>query len=323
MRERNRVRVGIIGSLAVVVVLALVFEYRSLPGIHGGADYRAEFADASGLYAKDEVQVAGVVVGHVDSVELSGDHVVVGFSADTHGVALGGQTRAAIKVATLLGKRYLELAPEGSGTLAAGATIPLQRTASGYDVSQSLAEVSNTVARTDKKQLTEALDKAGQLLHTVSPDLGSSLTGLTRLSNSVASRDQAVEDLLAHANGVTGILAQRNQQFALLLSDGRSLFAALNTRAAQVHGVLVQAKQVFDELSAVARDNAASIGPTLAELGKTVDTLNQNYRNISEAVSGLRNFTTSLSDVVASGPFFNVLLDNITPANLSNPGGSR
>ncbi|PPJ25684.1 mammalian cell entry protein [Nocardia nova] len=328
MKQRSRIRVGIVGTLIVVIVLAVVFEYRSLPGLGDGFAYHAEFADASGLYAKDEVQVAGVVVGHVDSVALSGDRVRVDFHADTHGVALGADTGAAIRVATLLGKRYLELIPEGRGSLSAGATIPLQRTTSGYDISQSLAEVSTTAAQTDKARLSDALNKAGALLKTVSPDLGSSLTGLNRLSDTVASRDKAVEDLLAHANGVSGVLAQRNEQFALLLADGRSLFSALNSRANEIHRVLVQAKGVFDELSAVAQENSASIGPTLAELGKTVETLNNNYRNVSDSISGLRNFVTQLSDVVGSGPFFNVLLDNITPANLNNPqpgntGGPR
>jgi phospholipid/cholesterol/gamma-HCH transport system substrate-binding protein len=328
MKEGNRPKIGVVGSLVVLVVLAAVFEYRSLPGLGDGATYRAEFADASGLQAKDDVQVAGVVVGHVDDVALSGDHVDVKFSADFRGVQLGGSTRATIKVATLLGKRYLELTSAGTGSLTAGATIPLQRTTSGYDISQSLAEVTDTVARTNKKQLSAALDQAGALLRTSSPDLGSSLTALDRLSNTVASRDQAVRDLLQHANGVSKILAQRNQQFAVLLGDGQSLFAALNSRAVQIHGVLVQAKQVFDALSAVARDNSTTIGPTLTELRKTIDLLNKNYKNVSDSVSGLTTFVTQLSDVVASGPFFNVLLDNITPANLNNPqprpaGGQR
>ncbi|WP_245660373.1 MCE family protein [Nocardia kruczakiae] len=328
MRERNRVRVGVVGTLLVVIVLAVVFEYRSIPGVSDNSNYRAEFADASGLAVKDDVQVAGVVVGRVKSVELSGDRVEVEFTADTHGVRLGADTRAAIRVGTLLGKRYIELGPEGPGTLAAGATIPLQRTTSGYDISRSLAEVSDTVAKTDKTRLSDALNQAGALLKTVSPDLESSLTGITRLSNTVASRDQAIDDLLAHANGVSGILSQRNEQFALLLADGRSLFGALNTRADEIHRVLVQAKSVFDELSALAQENTASIGPTLTELGTTVETLNKNYKNVSDSISGLRTFVTQLSDVVASGPFFNVLLDNITPATLNNPqpnnsGGPR
>ncbi|WP_308162771.1 MCE family protein [Nocardia alni] len=328
MRERNRVRIGIVGSLIVLVLLAAVFEYRSLPGIDSGSTYHAEFADASGLYAKDDVQVAGVVVGQVKDVGLSGDHVDVEFSGDFHGVVLGGRTRASIKVATLLGKRFLELTSAGDGRLNPGATIPLSRTTSGYDISESLAEVSNTVAQTNKQQLSAALDKAGELLRTSAPDLGSSVTALGRLSDTVASRDQAVQDLLTHANGVSAILSKRNQQFVLLLADGRSFFDALNSRAVQIHAVLIRATQVFDELSAVARDNSATIGPALSELGRTIDTLNKNYQNINASISGLSNFVTQLSDVVASGPFFNVLLDNITPANLNDPrpgpaGGAR
>ncbi|MFF3572708.1 MCE family protein [Nocardia jiangxiensis] len=328
MKERSRVRIGIVGSVIVLALLAAVFEYRSLPGLGDGSTYHAEFAEASGLYAKDEVQVAGVVVGHVENVALSGDLVEVDFTGDFHGVKLGAQTRASIKVATLLGRRYLELTSEGRGSLNPGATIPLDRTTSGYDISQSLAEVSTTVSQTNKEQLSSALNKAGELLRTSAPDLGSSITALGRLSQTVASRDQAVQDLLTHANGVSAILSKRNEQFTLLLADGRSLFDALNSRAVQIHGVLVQAKQVFDELSAVAQENSTTIGPTLTELGRTIDTLNKNYKNINDSISGLSNFVTQLSEVVASGPFFNVLLDNITPANLNNPqpgpaGGAR
>lgn len=328
LKERNRVHIGIIGTLLVFALLVVIFNYKSIPGVSSAAGYKAEFAEASGLTTKDDVQIAGMVVGRVTSIELSGDHVVVEFDADTDGVDLGERTGAAIKVGTILGKRFVELVPDGDGTLSKGSTIPLERTTSGFDITQSLSQVTDTVAKTDKVQLSNALDTTAGVLAQLSPHLQESLTGLTRLSQTVSSRDQAIGDLLKHTNGVTEVLSHRNEQFALLLTDGQSLFRALNERADTIHRVLVQAKSVFDELNALAQENRTALSSTLDQLSTTLVTLNKNYDNINEAIKGLRGYTTQIKDVIGSGPFFNVLLENITPANLngqqpSSPGAPR
>lgn len=317
MKERSRIRVGVIGTLLVVALLAVIFNYKSIPGVRSVTDFKAEFSDASGLTTKDDIQIAGMVVGRVQSIELVGDRVVVAFDADLGDVSLGDKTTAVIKVATVLGKRYIELRPAGSGSLPEDSTIPLDRTTSGYDVTQSLAEVTDTLAKTDKEQLSTALETTSGLLRDVSPQLETSLTGLTRLSQTVSSRDEAIGELLAHTNGVSDILAQRNQQFTLLMTDGQSLFKALNDRSDSIHRVIVQAKSVFDELNAIATDNRTELAATLDQLAGTLTLLNNNYDNVNASIGGLTTFVTQLSDVVASGPFFNVLLHNITPANLN------
>lgn len=58
--------------------------------------------------------IAGIKVGQIENVALAGDHVIVGFYLD-NGIALGADTRAAIKLTTILGSRYLELSPAGEG----------------------------------------------------------------------------------------------------------------------------------------------------------------------------------------------------------------
>lgn len=316
MKERGRVKVGIFGTAIIFLFLAVIFNYKSIPGVRHVIDYKAEFSDASGLTTKDDVEIAGMVVGRVKSIELSGDRVLVEFDANTEGIALGDETTATIKVGTVLGKRFLELRPAGSGSMSEDSTIPLARTSSGYDITQSLEEVTEKVAETDKQQLATALETTAGVLNDVSPELEASLTGLTRLSDTVSTRDDAIRNLLANTNGVSDILAQRNQQFGLLMTDGQALFKALNDRADSIHRVIVQAKSVFDELNAIASDNRTALSVTLDQLATTLVTLNNNYNNIDNAIKGLRTFTMQLGDVVASGPFFNVLLHNITPANL-------
>src|SRR4051795_1092243 len=96
-RERNPVVVGAI-SLAVVALLVLAaFRAQDLPVIGGGDTYYAAFSESGGLKADDEVRIAGVRVGKVESVTLDGNHVKVAFRVKSDD-GFGKDTSAAIKV---------------------------------------------------------------------------------------------------------------------------------------------------------------------------------------------------------------------------------
>lgn len=314
--ERNPIRIGVIGTLVLVGVLAAALNFDTIPGI-AAKTYHAEFGDASGLVVGDTTQIAGVKVGEVREISLHGDKVDVEFDADGGAVRLGDDTRAAIKVETALGRRYVELTPGGEGELGSGDTIPLSRTTSGYDVTRSLEEVTDKVSKTDTVNLSGALDQLSAVEKALPPDLKSSLTGLSRLSETVASRDADLRHLLSNTAGVSTVLAERSQRVADLLGQGQSLFDALNQRADSIHRILGQARQIADELTALKRDNEATLGPTLDQMDKLVTTLNNNYDNINASLTGLERYSQQVGDAVGSGPFFGALLHNILPANLA------
>nr|WP_271214004.1 MCE family protein [Rhodococcus wratislaviensis]GLK41289.1 ABC transporter substrate-binding protein [Rhodococcus wratislaviensis] len=314
--ERNPIRIGVVGTLVLVGALALALNFDTLPGV-AAKSYHAEFGDASGLAVGDTTQIAGVKVGEVREISLDGDKVDVEFDADSGDVRLGDDTRAAIKVETALGRRYVELTPGGDGEMGGGDTIPLARTTSGYDVTRSLEEVTDKVSKTDTVDLSGALDQLSEVEQALPPNLQSSLTGLSRLSETVASRDADLRHLLANTAGVSTVLSDRSQRVAEMLGQGQTLFDALNQRADSIHHILVQARQIADELTALKRDNADTLGPTLAQMDTLVTTLNNNYDNINASLTGLERYSQQIGDVVGSGPFFGVLLHNILPANLA------
>ncbi|MGW4774052.1 MCE family protein [Nocardia sp. NPDC004278] len=322
--ERNPVRMSLIGTGVVLALLVLAFNYESIPGWPGAKSMVAEFADASGLKPGDAVQISGIEVGRIEHITLTDDHVDIAMRVDTHGRTLGRRTTAAIKVETALGRRFVELRPDGDGGI--GDRIPLDHTTSGYDITESLNQLTSRLAGTDKKQLADAVDSVSRVLDTLPDNLRSSLDGVSRLSATIASRDGALRDLLAHANSVTGILAERNQNLTALMTDGGSLFAALNDRAAMIRTLLANVRAVSDELHGLARDNKGTTAPMLAEVDRVLGLLNTNYDNLNAAILGLRPYLTQLGEAVASGPFFGALLHNITPANLNgqqpgSPGG--
>ncbi|WP_329406940.1 MCE family protein [Nocardia vinacea] len=324
--ERNPVRMGLVGTGIAVALLVGAFNYQRIPGLPGHQTMVAEFADASGLNAGDTVQISGIKVGTVDRITLGGDHVDIALRVDAHDQRLGTRTTAAIKVETVLGRRYVELRPDGDGTI--GDRIPLDHTISGYDLTESLNQLTSKLADTDKAQLADAVDSVSKVLAALPANLRPALDGVSRLSQTIASRDGALRDLLDHTGSVTGILAQRNQNLTTLVIDGGSLFAALNDRAATIRALLVDVRDVSTELHGLAQDNKQALAPMLANLDRVLGLLNSNYDNINSAISGLRPYVTQMGEVVGSGPFFGVLLHNITPANLNgqqpgSPGGGR
>ncbi len=316
--KTNEVRLGIIGTVVLVLALLIGFTYESIPFLRASDTYRAEFSDASGLNEGAEVQIGGVTVGEVRSIDLDGDKVLVGFDADSGALRLTADSTATIKVETVLGHRFVELtAGTSPDALEIGGTIPVENTSSGYDITRSLEEVTDTVSKTDTVDLSGALDQISAVEKALPPDLQTQLSGLGKLSNTVASRDAELREMLDHAANVTGVLNDRNQQVATLVDQGRGLFTVLNERSSNIHRILVQSRAIADELTALARENRDTLGPTLSQLDQLVQTLNDNSVNIDASLTGLQRYATQIGDVVGSGPFFGVLLQNILPANLA------
>ena len=101
LSERNPIAVAIVGLVLLAVIAFLVFDSANLPIIGGGTGYTAYFAEDAGLQPGNEVRIAGVVVGRVTGVSLAGNKVAVAFKVK--GAWVGNETKAAIKIKTLLG----------------------------------------------------------------------------------------------------------------------------------------------------------------------------------------------------------------------------
>ena len=90
----------------------------------------AYFANANGLYTGDEVRILGVEVGTVEAIDPQPNRTKVTFSVDRE-YPVPADARAAILSPSLVSARAIQLVPAYSGgpKLAAGATIPQERTA--------------------------------------------------------------------------------------------------------------------------------------------------------------------------------------------------
>jgi phospholipid/cholesterol/gamma-HCH transport system substrate-binding protein len=312
--EMNTVRLGVAG-LAVLTALTLLALNLGTLIRAVTTTYHAAFTEAGGLAPGDTVRIGGLVMGTVQAVTLQGAHVEVTFSV-RRGGHLGTGTGAAIRTATVLGTKYLALLPSGAGTLPAGATIPLQRTQSPYNLSEILSTLTTKAGAVNAGQLARSFDTISSALAGAPPGLRATLDGVSRLSATIASRDAALSDLLGSAGAVTGVLAARSHEIGTLITDGNRLLGTLYQRRAEIRLLLVNVTAVVDQLKGLSADNARQLGPALAQLQGLLTMLNRNAGNITAAIAGLQRYSGGLGEVVGGGPWFYAYVQNIVPTNL-------
>lgn len=321
-RERNPVVIGAISIAVLALLLVGAFRAQDLPLIGGGDTYYANFAEAGGIKVGDEVRIAGVRVGAVESIELDGDQVRIGFRIKTDS-QFGPTSRADLKVKTLLGDMFLAVEPAGSGQMEEGATIPVERTSSPYDVVEAFEGLAETAGDIDTDQLAQSLTVLADLTRNTPEEFQGALEGVSALSANVAAKNDQINSLLQNLERVSTVLDDRDEDIIELMRDADVLFQALVARRDAVNRLLVSTSQLSRELTALVQDTKADLRPALESLEETLDVLNKNEDNLDDTLRLMAPFYRVFANTLGTGPWFDTYIQNfpLVVPDLANGGG--
>ena len=311
-RERNPVLVGAVSLVVLAVVMVAALRADDLPVIGGGDTYHAMFTEAGGLKVNDEVRIAGVRVGKVDEIELAGNEVKVSFKVDD-AAEFGADTRAAIKVKTILGSMFLALEPAGGGQLDEGATIPAARTSSPFDVVEAFEGLASTSEQIDTDQLAESLTTLADLTRNTPEEFRGALDGLSRLSANIAAKDEQLNTLLVNLDRVSTVLDERDRDIIRLMEDSDVLFRALVARREAVHDLLVSSTTLSKELTRLIDQSREDLKPALAHLENVIAVLNKNEDNLDSSLRLMAPFYRVFANTLGTGPWFDTWISNFPP----------
>ena len=317
-RERNKTVIGAVGIGLILALVAGSFNADKLPIIGGGETYSANFSEAAGLKANDEVRVAGVKVGKVTGVDLDGAKVLVRFRVKN--ADFGKESRADIRIKTVLGRKFLMLTPQGDGQLSPDEVIPLSRTSSPYDVSEAFQGLASTFEQIDTRQLERAFNTLSDTFKDTPDEVRASLTGLSRLSRTIASRDDQLKVLLQRSRAVTQVLSDRDQDLTAFLADSSLILQEVRARREAIHQLLVTTTTLSEQLIALTRENRATLAPALARLRGVVTVLKANEANIDKAIPRLATFTRIFSNNLGNGRWFDTIVENLSSPTGFQPG---
>lgn len=317
-RKRNPIPIALVGITLMVLGLVAALNSDELPIIGSGTTYTADFSEAAGLQNDDEVRVAGVKVGKVMDVALDGDRVRVSFKVKD--AWLGDRTTATIKIKTLLGSKFLALDPVGQQPLDPGTPIPRERTIAPYDVLDAFRDLSTTVDNVDTAQLAKSFDVLSQTFADTPKDVRGALSGLSKLSDTIASRDVQLSQLLANTKQVSQTLADRDAEVTRLLQDGNKLLDEVGRRKQAITALLDGTRTLSTQLQGLVDDNNAQLGPVLAQLDQLTSMLQRNQDSLAAGLQRFAPFIRTATNVIGNGRFVDaylcgLVLPSIGPVN--------
>jgi len=108
-----------VGCFVLAGIVAVLYLAIQVGGARffGGDSYtlQARFSSVSGVNEGSRVEIAGVGVGSVKSIELNDNFFAIATLQVREDLTLDDDTIASVKTSGLIGDRFIELAPGGSG----------------------------------------------------------------------------------------------------------------------------------------------------------------------------------------------------------------
>lgn len=271
---------GICGVLVLLAAIGAVYITRT----NNGQVYSADMAEAGAIRPGDDVRLAGIAVGKVNSLTLLPDRVRMKFTVDDE-VFLGDQTALDLRMLTVVGGYYV--AVESMGTQPLGATvIPQERVGLPYNLTQAfqdavqpVQQIDGTAFRQDLSALAESLGENPDSIRAVIEAANSLVDVMNRQNADISNTLAVADEYMTALNANSDVLVQ-------LVMTLRGLENIIQNNK-------IQAQQTLDDLATI----LGGLGP----LGRAWDgTLKQRAQPFAEAIPQLQQLGDRLGTLVDS-----------------------
>lgn len=275
--------------------------------------YTAVFANASGIKKGDDVKVAGVPIGKIESVDLeSATSVIVKFSVDTKRSLMSG-TVAEIRYKNLLADRYMQLTegPGGASPLEPGSEIPMTQTRGSLDIDELVNGFRPLLQGLDPEATNKLTASVIGVLSGQSTDIADLVQQVGSLSTTLANRDEVVGHVVENLGAVMATVDKRGDDLSKVLLDLQQLLSGLNTDRDKITTAVDQLDRASSTVSAVLSDARSPLTADIAELGTLAGNLNAKTDMLNLLLGKLPDAYQKISRVSSYGNFVNFFVCGI------------
>ena len=252
-----------LGAVAVIAVVIAGMLAVHMLGV-GYRRYTAEFAQAASLRAGNPVMVAGIPMGTVTSMKLDGDHVEAGLKVRDD-IVLGKDSKAQIRVATILGSRYVAIEPDGPGSLPHN-TFGLTHTEVPYDLQAALKDATTTFEQVDSDRFAQSLTTLGKQLERMPDVVPQAVQNVNTLSSIIAQRRDELGQLLKNTEQVTNTLRRQQAGIGNLVNQGQDLLGQFVARRAVFHAMMASLTSLVDTMSQILVNDRPGVDALIADM---------------------------------------------------------
>ncbi|HEY7927418.1 MAG TPA: MlaD family protein, partial [Candidatus Dormibacteraeota bacterium] len=241
----------------------------------------AQVVDVDGISVGSDVRIAGRPVGQITAVKAQGTYSTVTFKVDDGDWPLAGDTSASIRLATLLGQKYLQLTPgkdtahpyADNGNIAMAATKPV------VDFDQIL----NSFDKPTRDSITSLIRTASSAvqgqegnLQQLIPDLRDLSVHSATPTQELATRNPEINNILVNLGTTADTLNQSRNDLAGVIDNMNSITGTLAHNQAALEGYITNVDTINQTTDSVLKSGrAAEFGAGLQQLGSFTTQLNK------------------------------------------------
>ena len=302
----NPLKVGLLtlAALASIVVMSLKITSNK-SGFGDYVTYKTVLKDASGIFEKSSIKVAGINAGRIKTIELNGaDGALVTFEM-LEGIKITNNTRLKIKSVGLLGDKYLDimLGDQNADQLAPNSMVPAEGGEGFEELSKDAGEVLKEVKEIAKTIKESLRDEQGRNMvkeiianiHDISGSLKRMSTGNEDKINQIIDEVKAISEQLAFET-------DRYQKDSLMadLSKIGPILDKADAAVADLKTIIGDLKDGKGTVGKLLRDDAVvdQVSQTLSSVNRLVNRINNIEADIGLSTgANTRNGTDTRFDL--------------------------
>lgn len=273
-------------AMASIVVMSLkITQNQSGFGKH--IPYQTIIKDASGIFEKTPIKVAGINAGKIKSIELEGSQALITFEI-IEKIKVTPSAKLKIKSVGLLGDKFIDmdLGDQQGERLPENATIPT----SGGDGIDSLAKDAGEVLREVKEiavTIKESLrdDQGRNMIKDIVANINDMTSSLKRLTT---GNEERINQIIADVEALSSQLARetdRTEKGTLMndLAKIGPILDKLDSAASDVKTIIADVKDGRGTVGKLLRDDAVvdQVSQTLSSVNRLVNRINNIEADIA------------------------------------------
>jgi virulence factor Mce-like protein len=296
---RRRVLAAVAGAAVVVAAVLLI----AAGGSDGSGTYlvRAVFDNANFVIPGEDVKVAGVKVGKIDSLDLTPQHkaVVVLRIDDPAFKPFRSDAHCQIRPQSLIGEQFVECTPTQARGPGVKPAPPLPELKTGPGKGEHLVPVAQTTTPVNQDLIFNIMRvPERERLRLIINELGAGLAGN---GGDLRQAIRRANPALQQTDQVISVLARQNRTLARLVDESGQVLAPLAKRRHELSGFIDRAGRTAQATAARGDDlerDLQKLPAFLQKLGPAADDFGALADQATPALESLRSQASSINQTV-------------------------
>jgi phospholipid/cholesterol/gamma-HCH transport system substrate-binding protein len=291
-----------------------------------GYELHVAFPEATQLADQSDVRISGVSVGKVVKLKPDGNRTMTTLRLDHQFAPIPVNTKAILRVKSLLGETYVELTPGNRKTgpqLADGGTLNAGQVAPTVELDEILSTFDAKTRKafeTWMQSQAAAVQGRGADLNAFFGELPGFTDKFAKLSETLDAQQAATSQTIATVGEVIDAISQREGDLRGLVTESQRLFsvtAARNDDLAKIFQRLPRFERESSTTLPLLTDFGNHARPAIRQLQPAATAMGPAFEALNNVAPQFDGFFGQLQQVVDASekglPAFNRILGNLPP----------